>query len=374
MDKKEYCGIYDILKFIAALMIVLFHLWELLGLNNIYPISDAPTIYVELFFIISGFFLMSHIDSQSKEDDETIISYLLHKCKSFFGALCIVNAIHFVAYCKYNGINTIADVLLKLWHFKWEFLMLQCAGFIQNPQFNSDFLVGATWYLSAMMITQAIIYPLAKHYRKIFIRIICPLMILFVYGFMIQKYGTINVGKDITYLLPDSLYRAFTGQCLGVLSYQFYIWASKNEFFLRKEAIIIDYVCWLVFPLTIILTFSNISDGTLFCIIPFMYIVASASINKTPITKSLQSISGSISKKLGKLSLYIYLTHFPVICFVSWCFISYSLTFKIVSSLVITIVYTFLLYYLDKHRKNAYPIIVVVFIAIGLSLIRCLFI
>ncbi len=346
MNEKKYCGTYDILKFTASLMLMFFHLSELLGLNTIYPITDAPTIYVELFFILSGFFLMSHVDTLAADSKETTIGYLLHKCKTFFGALCIVNAVHFFFYCNFNDIRTVSGVLWKLWHFKWEFLMLQCGNFIQNPQFNTDYLVGATWYLSAMMITQALIYPLARYYRRVFIHIVCPMMIFFVYSFAMQKYGTINIGRDITYLFPDSLYRAFAGQCCGVISYEFYCRTRETHFFERKEGVILDTVCCLVIPLTLVLTFCEVQDANVFCVIPFMLITASAAIGVTPSARLLQRIPAKVSKVLGNFSLYIYLTHFAVICFVSWYLKGWSLSLKIVACLVLTALYSAALYFI----------------------------
>lgn len=369
MHNKNYCGTYDILKFTAALMVVFFHLYGLFGLSSIYPITDVVTVYVELFFILSGFFLMAHVDTLPSDASETVVEYLLHKCKGFFGALCIVNAVHFFFFCNYNGIRTVTGVLSQLWHFKWEFLMLQCGNFIQNPQFNTDYLVGATWYLSAMMITQAVIYPLARYYRKGFLYIICPIMIVFVYSFAMQKYGTTNIGKDITYLLPDSLYRAFAGQCCGVLAYKFQCRAQRTHFFEKKEGAILDTACWFVIPLTIVLTFSSVRDANVFCVIPFMVIIASAATGATPAARMLQHVPAKLCKGMGKFSLYIYLTHFAVICSVTQYLKEYSLPVRIIVCLAGIVIYSSVLYLIDRRRKNAYPVVIVSVLAVAASLL-----
>ncbi len=371
MNNKNYCGTYDILKFVAALMVVFYHLYSLLGLNSFYPITDVISVYVELFFILSGFFLMAHVDTLPANAGESAVGYLLHKCKGFFGALCIVNAVHFFFFCNYNGIRTVAGVLTQLWHFKWEFLMLQCGNFIQDPQFNKDYLVGATWYLSAMMITQAVIYPLVRYYRKSFLHIICPIMILFVYSFSMQKYGTTNIGKDITYLLPDSLYRAFAGQCCGVLAYEFHCRAKETHFFEKREGAILDTACWLVIPLTIVLTFSSVRDANVFCVIPFMIITAGAANGVTPVARMLQHIPAKVCKGMGKFSLYIYLTHFAVLCTVAQYLKACSLPVRIAVCLVGTVVYSSILYLIDRRRKNVYPIVMIAVLAVTASLLSC---
>ena len=37
---------------------------------------------------------------------------------------------------------SLAVTLKELFHFKWEFLMLQMLGFNHNPTFNIDYLMG----------------------------------------------------------------------------------------------------------------------------------------------------------------------------------------------------------------------------------------
>ncbi len=372
MHKKTYCGTYDILKFAASLMIVFAHMIQIFGLFDHYPVTDALAVYVELFFIISGFFLMSHVDALASDTEETTAGYLLHKCGGFFGALCIVNAVHFFFFCYFNDIHTASGVLWKLWHFKWEFLMLQCGNFIQNPQFNTDYLVGPAWYLSAMMITQAVLYPLARYYRKDFVRIICPLMIVFVYCFAMQKYGTINMGKDITYLLPDSLHRAFAGQCCGVIAYEASGRARRAHFYEKKEGAILYTVCWLVFPLSLVLTFGKVEDGNIFFILPFMVITAGAGLGVTSVDRFLQRIPSGTCRVLGRCSLYIYLTHFPVILAVAQLLGAQSTSLKVVVSIAGTALYAVILYMIDRKRKSACPVVVISVLALIVTFLNCL--
>ena len=236
MNNKKYCGSYDILKFTAALMVVFYHLYKMLGLSSTYPITDAISVYVELFFILSGFFLMAHVDTLPADAGETVVGYLLHKCGGFFGALCIVNAVHFFFFCNYNGIRSVAGVLSQLWHFKWEFLMLQCGNFIRDPQFNTDYLVGVTWYLSAMMITQAVIYPLARYYRKSFLHIICPIMIFFVYSFPCRNTGLLiseRISRTCCRILFTGLLQASAAACLPMN----FIAGHKKHVSLKKRKV-----------------------------------------------------------------------------------------------------------------------------------------
>ena len=48
------------------------------------------------------------------------------------------------------------------------------------PTFNVDYLCGPSWYLSALIIATAILYPIAKNFRKVYSNIICPVVVLVV--------------------------------------------------------------------------------------------------------------------------------------------------------------------------------------------------
>ena len=205
----------EIVRIYAAFVLVFMHLMEFFGSAG-ESLSNFLSIYVELFFILTGFFTMKHIDG-AHGGNESTISFLLGKIKAFYLPLCLANLVQLVINCLMNHVSTLGGVLEKIWHFKWEFLLLQCAGFIQNPSFNGDYLIGPAWFLSAMMLSLAVIYPLAKHFRKLFVSIIAPLSIVFIYSGFTQAYGTLNVGNGFRFVIMDATLRAFAGISAGVL-------------------------------------------------------------------------------------------------------------------------------------------------------------
>ena len=140
----------EIVRIYAACVLIFIHLMEFFG-STAESLSNFLSIYVEFFFILTGFFMMKHI-AGGRSENESTVSFLLGKVKAFYLPLCLANAVQLVINCCMSHVTTLGGVLEKLWHFKWELLLLQCAGFIQNPAFNGDYLIGPAWYLSAMML------------------------------------------------------------------------------------------------------------------------------------------------------------------------------------------------------------------------------
>lgn len=372
METKKRNGAIDVVKFAGAIIVLAAHINEI-GLGNIGEAANTLAVIVELFFIISGFFLMMHLDRLPKESKENTWTFIINKMKGFFAPLCVANLVHFFLYCRLNNLNTLPSVASKFWHFKWEFLCLQCLGMIQKPQFNQDYLLGTAWYLSAMMITLAVIYPLAKYYRKAFVNIVCPISIIFIYSAFIYNYGTINVGSENMLLIPDALMRAFAGQCCGVLCYYAYTFVKENDIAENGIYKAVDLISWLMLPLMVILAFSGIHDSAVFFIIPMALVVISAMLGTTPTASVLSKMPLKITGFLGKMSLYIYLTHFTVLLAVYNFLPSLSSALKCTLAVLTTLIYSLLLYILDKKCKSTKPLITICVLMFALSFVQILF-
>ena len=240
----------EIVRIYAACVLVYMHLMEFFG-NVQESLPKFISIYVELFFILTGLFTMKHIHSRAG----STVGFLLGKVKSFFLPLCLAELVQLVINCCMDHVSTLGGVLKKIWHFKWEFLLLQCAGFIQDPQFGRDYLIGPVWYLSAMMLALAVIYPLAKHFRKLYVSIVAPLSIVIIYSGFTQAYGTLDVGNGFLFGIMDAPVRAFAGISVGALTYEAYCMlqgkTQAEGFKLKGVHVLVDTCCWAMLPLSI---------------------------------------------------------------------------------------------------------------------------
>lgn len=351
------CNSIDLARIVIALMVVAIHTSEII-VGAGFEFANSIAVIMEFFFMLSGFFMMSHIDSL-RDEAETPIGYVLHKIKGFFAPLCIANAVQFFIHCRMNGVRTVGGALEKLWHFKWEFILLQCAGMIQSPQFNQDYLLGPSWYLSAMMIALLLIYPLARYYRKAFIHIVCPAALIFVYSGLIQKLGYVNFGNDFTFIISDAVIRAIAASCAGVLCYDVCSRLRDTNMLDGKLPTVLDALSWLSIPLCLFFGCININDSQIFLMIPFAGVIIFSFLNATPVSRKLNSVPSGISGFLGKLSLYLYLAHAPVLTAVNALVADGTTPYKLLFALPGIAIFTMLMYIVDRNRKSARPVVII---------------
>lgn len=356
----------ELIRSFAIIIIFIGHLLErFVGVGS--QTSHFFGIYVEFFFMISGFFMMAHIQN-SHNENESSWDYTLHKVKKFWGPLCIVNFSQLFVHCCMSNVNSVGGVFEKLWHFKWEFFLLQCAGFIQNPAFDKDYLVGPTWYLSALVLATIVLYPIAKNYKRIYTNIICPLVMLIAYAGFIQTYGHMNIGNGFKFIVMDAFVRALAGICCGSLCYSAYLCLKEKE----NSALMVGIDClgWIMIPMSVIIGLSGIDDSGLFMLIPFGIIIISSMLNRTPVSKALNRIPAKAVTFLGIFSLYIYLSHWVAMFAVMHFMPNLDGPVKVIIAAIITIAYSFVLLLIDKKRKDMKPVLI---ICLGLFLATLLY-
>lgn len=365
-DMKRNSAI-EIVRVIAAALVVALHFNEFFG-TGVEHLSNFMSIYVEFFFMISGFFMMLHLDKRSDEAENSW-SFTLRKIKTFWAPLCIVNFGHLFLNCCMSNVNSIGGVLEKLWHFKWEFLLLQCAGFIQNPSFNQDYLVGPSWYLSALVMATIVLYPIAKHDRRVYTNVLCPIVIVVAYCGFAQAYGNMNIGNGFRFIVMDAFVRALAGICCGSVCYSAYLWLENKKS--GKTMCTIDCVSWMMIPISILIGIFGKDDSGLFMILPFGAIIVSSMLNRTPIARALNGVPPAIAAFLGKFSLYLYLTHWTAIFAVMYFFPEADSTIKILLSAAITLAYSFFLYFIDKKRKSETVILIICLVLFSMTVLTC---
>ena len=217
-------GEIDFWKFIFAILIVTFHSEYLPGAGeNTY--FHGGSIGVEFFFIASGFFMARSAEKVSGNQsiaDETW-RFLLKKIKVFFPYMLVSCFVALIAKTlSYhggllklikNGVEGIIEVLL-----------LKATG-LGDTFFNNP-----TWYLSAMICSMAVLYPLILKYRKTFTRIACPLLAFFMLGYLEQTHGQFRNPDLWDSLFRKGTIRGFAEIAFGVACYEICIWISRYNF------------------------------------------------------------------------------------------------------------------------------------------------
>lgn len=235
--KRNYS--LDVVKLLLAYVIVLFHFGKW--------ISPGPTVTVQMFFMISGYFLARKYYSRSHEDPDkkygpwqyswdhvrSLYPHYILALALFLSYSLVRSLVHFVAAPSGQGLW---DMLTMIYDQVPDLVFLQ-----SSFQYDTN-LNGPTWQLSALVIAGYFVYALLCYNEKLSRTVIFPAAIL-----MIQCL--LHTGVDLfsrygCFYLP--LLRAFSPLCVGVLSYYF----STTEVYrcFRKKSLLFNGFVLLALP------------------------------------------------------------------------------------------------------------------------------
>ena len=224
----------------------------------------------------------------------------------------------FVIRTAEKGTFLLSDVLKELFHFKWEFLMVHMSGFNRAPAFNKDYLLGPAWYISSLLLALVPFYFLCKRFGKTFSGVAAPVCMVMIYAYIIQNYGTIDVGNQFVSGTMLGNLRAFAGLCAGAFAAWLNDFYTKIPEMRRGKALlaIMDLASWCLAVSLFVFPKDVIPDSDMmFWMIPFSIILLHGINDFGPISRWLNSHGCTLWTRLGRLSMYIYLLHVPVILF-----------------------------------------------------------
>lgn len=353
----------EFVRFWASISILLFHFGSFyLEEGHYFPLSF---IFVEFFFLVSGFFMMMHITE--RENPLAPPFYVWRKIKGFFPPLAIAFFVQYIIFTLSNGLSSVTEVLRNLFHFKWEFLLLHAAGFIQDPQFGRDYLMGQTWYLSAMVIALIIAYPLALHFRKFFLYTVCPLAVILIYAFLIQTMGTLNVGNEYVGFVLAAILRGFAGTCMGALSYCAYRAMKAQDFCLRYKPFVTGIeVGSYVAVASLFFRGRNMSaQDSLFYVLCFAVFVILGCLDQTAVSRFLNGHGTRALTFLGDYSLYLYLCHWNVVMGLKYFLPGWMGLPAFAVYLPVVLLYALALMAFDRKRKGSKPVVILCLVLIA---------
>lgn len=199
----------DIMKFMFAICVLLFHLG-----NGILPGGRAV---VEGFFMISGYFMMRYIEKDRAAGTELDVStarFMGRKLALLLPYLIPSAILSTGVYAIRTGQSLWS--LAKLMPLTlFEFFPISIIGF------KGIVTLGVSWYMSAMIVGLAMLYPLCRKYGARFTCTVCPLISLMAYGFLSNMYESLAVYTwvDENYIY-GGLIRGLAGLAAGAVMYE----------------------------------------------------------------------------------------------------------------------------------------------------------
>lgn len=138
------------------------------------------------------------------------LHFILHKIRSFHPEFLIAWWIGFVLIGVVRQYGVL-DYLKAFGNDFWELTLVKMSGLFTHG------IDGAMWYLSAMLLGMAILYPLLRTKRDLMTHLVCPLLALFLYGYLCQAEGHPRDPIVWLGLCYKGLVRAIAGLCTGVV-------------------------------------------------------------------------------------------------------------------------------------------------------------
>lgn len=210
MEQTKRNGYIDIIKFVFALVIMEFHQG-----TGLFP---GGRIAVEGFFMISGYLMMRYLERNPYPQDGLGLStarFIGHKYKSLLPFLLPSVLLGYIVSCI-TGQSGLKAALAKLPLLLFEVVPLKDAGFA------GYYVLGISWYLSAMFVALAILYPMCKKWGRNFVLTVCPVAAMLIYGYFSSVYGHLAIGSAYIdgIMINVGVLRGFAASALGCVLYE----------------------------------------------------------------------------------------------------------------------------------------------------------
>ena len=315
-NTKQKNGKIEFLRFVFCICVVFFHYYKYImdkspakGID--FRFFPNGAIAVEFFFLVSGYLMgmsiyksihntaLSHNDRVVSKD---YVSFISKKIFSIFP----YHAVGFVivlATASLKDIGNWLGIAKDIVKSIPCFFLLDMSGIKpSNPNL-------VEWYLSAMLICMAILYPFVRKYYYRFTRYWAPVIGIMLLGSIIIQNSKL-VG-DVHGLMFGFVYwgvvRAFAEICLGLFAFELCRFMDKLEIGKvgRMLLTIIEICMFAASMLFIMMTFeANLQIVCFFAIFVLVLLCFSN------ITYGNRLFNNKLFYLLGSLSLPIYLCHY----------------------------------------------------------------
>lgn len=286
-------GNIDLLKFIFACVLVIYHFNAYAGVG----LFQCGYNVVSFFFIVSGYFMTvaavekPQVNPLGTDTFEMIKKKIAHIAPEFYISWIIAFVVlHISNFSFKTCIKDLSESLFDL-------MFLRMAG-LKTYSPNT-----VTWYISAMFLAFLIIWPIARKWTDMYLKVISPVAFVLMLGAFCQRYESISSWKDWMGIMYSGLFRAFFSILAGSVCYSVskYIKGLNNYRGVATVASIGSFV-----GILILLLFGQpgVLDFGLFVL--FMILV---SVSTSGMSYLSEKLNNKVSYWLGEASISIYLGH-----------------------------------------------------------------
>ena len=298
-EKKN--GSVEFIRFFFCLAVLLCHVTkDVYGKDSGLGFFWRGQISVELFFIISGYFmsrsayrfLMNNQGASCKGFGTTVKeskNFLLKKLAPLWFYHIVFNAflLTYAAITK----NYTPDIIFS-----------KISSFFFLPVFgvpeNSSWILGAEWYIGYMLFAMAVIYPFLIRWFQAVSKYIAPILGVCLYGYLMIRYHSV--------VSTDRMVRAFAGILLGTAS--FHGVHMLHKLIPEKRISVFSFLSFAVFSgLVFYMNTSLMTRAVEPVLVLFFWFALTVTFSERGLLSSTQILNNSFVAWLGKISLPIYM-------------------------------------------------------------------
>lgn len=303
--KTEKNGKIEFLRFIFAVIICLRH--SSYFVEEMFN-SKAPfwggAFAVEFFFIVSGYLMMATIEKRWNTEnlDLTVETkrFLIRKFYGIYPKVLLAWVIGFFVTFVFNIQYSLKDMVIIAIQCIPELLMTSSAG-VAVVQINS-----VSWYISAMLLSMAILYPLLLKYKTVARDIFIPLLTIFILGYLMKNTKSLRNPSLWIGFTTKGMLRGFCEIMMGVIVYKITYRIKKIEY-TRLGSLILTLTEAIAYTAIIFYCTQKSGKNDFIFIFVYMAAIAITFSNKTIGSRFFQN---KVCWFLGKFSVYLYLNHY----------------------------------------------------------------
>lgn len=231
--QKKRIGELDVFRFVFAMEVVLLHFQ-----TGVFPFGGG----VEFFFTLAGLLMARHAEKWERNTngggkdlglvaDETW-SFMKEKFRSFYKFYFFAFAFHVIVRSILVNHVTAQTAVMRLLK-SIPTLTLTFMAFTGREASNYIYV---TWYMSAMLIAMFILYPILLRNYRFGVKVILPIVTLFLLGYQYVTYSSHNIASIDTWVgfTYSGILRAITEVGFGAILYCISTEITRNDAFMKR--------------------------------------------------------------------------------------------------------------------------------------------
>ncbi len=287
--------------FCIAVVLTHFNSYFKLGLFN------RGTFGVEFFFLVSGYFMARSAEKIADDNyTQNTIVFIKNKMLTFMPYYIGAVIVHFVVLRVFIEHRSLWDLGVHIVKLIPESVFLQMGGFATESWVN----VPAVWYLSAMLLSMLVLFPLTIKFKKSY-GIIFLVFAIFGLGYIVRQHGGYLVAfrtNDMGFFY-DGMLRALCEVGLGASFYQICGFitenASKENEINKQKKVLLTILKYCGYIAVSAFVFSSINNKYE----PIALVVLSICFILTNSGYTYNIPYNSVIGWLGRFTLPLYLFH-----------------------------------------------------------------